>query len=101
MDQMGMGDDMTMGGGGPPPGAGPPAPAESEDQGPSTVFLSKEMLGGQMVKEGDTGTITIVSVDPETGDAEASITIGGGGGGEDEGYEAAFDRAMPPEPGME
>lgn len=101
MDQMGMGDEMPTGGGGPPPDAGAPAPApaEGEQQGPSTIFLSKEVLGGKVVKEGDTGTVTIVSVDPETGDAEASVTIGGAAEGGEGDINAAFDRAMPPEQG--
>lgn len=95
-DPMGMGDEL--GAGGPPPAAGGPPP--DQDQGPSTIFLSKEALGGKTVKEGDTLSLTIKSVDPETGDAEASVEVGGGemGGGEG-GYEQAFDEAMPPEPG--
>lgn len=92
-DPMGMGDDM--GAGGPPAAAA--APPEAQNEGPTTIFLSKEVLGGKTVKEGDTLTCTIKSVDPETGDAEATVeTSGGGMGGEGEGgYEAAFDQAMP------
>ena len=95
MDQMGMGDG-GMGMGGPPPAPAPAAPPASEQQGPASIFLSKDVLGGKTVKEGDSGTFTILSVDPETGDAEASIEIGGGGPMAEEGIEAAFDRQMPP-----
>jgi hypothetical protein len=99
-DPMGMGDDM--GGGGDPSAAVPaPVPAAPEGQnaeGPTSIFISKEALGGKTVKEGDQGTITIKSVDPETGDAEATVEIGGGSMGDEGGIDAAFDKAMPPEP---
>jgi hypothetical protein len=94
----------AMGGGGPPPAPAPAAPAApAEDQGPTTIFLSKEVLGGKTVKEGDMLTCTIKSVDPETGDAEASVGEAAGGdmgGGDTEGSaDAAFDKSFPPEPG--
>ena len=92
-----MGD--AMGGGGGPPTPAPAAPAE--DQGPTTIFLSKEVLGGKTVKEGDTLTLTVKSVDSETGDAEATVGEAAGGemGGDTEGgIDSAFDKAMPPEP---
>jgi hypothetical protein len=76
-------------------GTSPPKPAESE--GPTTIFLSKEALGGKTVKEGQVLSCTIKSVDPETGDAEASVEVGGGEEGGEGGYESAFDKAMPPE----
>jgi hypothetical protein len=94
-------------GGGPPPAPAPPAPppapaAPAEDQGPTTIFLSKEVLGGKTVKEGDMLTCTIKSVDPETGDAEASVGEAAGSemGGSDteDGADAAFDKSFPPEP---
>ena len=93
---MGMGDSMPPGGAGAPPAAAPPE--GGQEQGPTSIFLSKEMLGGKPVKEGDTLSLTIKSVDPETGDAEASIA-GGGAGDSEGGIDAAFDKAMPPEPG--
>lgn len=96
-DPMAMGDDMGAGAPPPSPGAGPP---EAESKGPTTLFLSKETLGGKTVKEGDTLSLTIKSVDPETGGAEATVEIGGGEMGDanpEGGYEAAFDKAMPPE----
>ena len=89
---MGMGDGMAAGGG-PPAAAAPP-----EDQGPTTIFLSKEVLGGKTMKEGDRLNLVIKSCDPETGDCEAAISSEGEGEdmGESEGsYEAAFDKAMP------
>lgn len=102
MDSMGMGDEMPAGGGGPPYGPqGPPAAEETQETGPASIFLSKDLLGGRTVKEGDRLSITIKAVDPETGDAEATIEGGGEGGAEEGGYEAAFDKAMPPEPGTE
>jgi hypothetical protein len=99
---MGMGD--AMGGGGPPPAPAPSAPpAPAEDQGPTTIFLSKEVLGGKTVKEGDTMTLTVKSVDSETGDAEATVGEAAGsemGGGDTEGgADVAFDKSFPPEPG--
>ena len=99
---MGMGDAMPANAGG--MGASPPpaAAAGGGDKGPNTIFLSKEALGGKTVKEGETLTLTIKSVDPETGDAEAAIQSGGGEpgeGAEGSGIDAAFDKAMPPEPG--
>jgi len=89
---MGMGDGMAAGGG-PPAAAAPP-----EDQGPTTIFLSKEVLGGKTMKEGDSLKLVIKSCDPETGDCEAAIASEGESDdmGESEGgYEAAFDKAMP------
>jgi hypothetical protein len=85
----------------PPQGPPPPAPRpppSAETEGPTSIFLSKEVLGGKKVREGDTGTFTVKSVDPETGDAEAIIEVGGHGMGEENetpGYEEAFDKAMP------
>lgn len=42
---------------------------ETEDAGPVSVFVKPEAVGGK-VKEGDTVTMTVKSVDPETGEAE-------------------------------
>lgn len=106
-DQMGMGDQLQpasggMGGSAP---STPPTGGGDDNKGPNTIFLSQEALGGKHVKKGDTLTLTIQSVDPETGDAEAAIGASPEGGdmGEGnmpgEGYEAAFDKAMPPESG--
>lgn len=95
MDTMGMGDEM--GAGQPAPAA--PKPDENEDN-PGTIFLSKEALGGRTVKVGETLSLTVKSVDPETSDVEAKIEesnenepgMGGSSGAE-------FDRAIPAEQG--
>ena len=92
---MGMGDSMGAGGSTPAATAPPPA----EETKPGTLFISKETLGGKTVKKGDTLTLTVADVDPETGDAEATIAVGADGaeGGGEGSNEAAFDKAMPPE----
>lgn len=75
----------------------PPASApESGSERPS-VFLPKSALMGKQVKPGDTLTLTVQDVDPETGDIEATCDYGESESGEDEGYEREFDRAMPEE----
>jgi hypothetical protein len=94
-DMMSMGDEM--GAGHPPPAA--PKSDENEDN-PGTIFLSKEALGGRTVKVGETLSLTVKSVDPETSDVEAQIEESNenepGMGGSSE---AEFDKAMPPEEG--
>ena len=92
-DMMGMGDEM---------GAGQPAPAapkpDENEKDSGTIFLSKEALGGRTVKVGETLSLTVKSVDPETSDVEAKIeesnenesSMGGSSGAE-------FDKAMPPQ----
>lgn len=104
-DQLGMGDQLQPPSGGMGEAAAPASPPAGGEanKGPNTIFLSLEALGGKKVKKGDTLTLTIQSVDPETGDAEAAIAAGASGDmGEanesGEGYEQAFDKAMPPEP---
>lgn len=74
---------------------GPPADTETGDNEQPSVFLPKAALMGKNVKKGDTITMTVQDVDPETGDVEAVCNYGGSEGGGDEGYEAAFDKAMP------
>ena len=91
-DTMGMGDDMGTGGGS--PAAAPPEPTEHEDN-PGTIFLSKEALGGRMVKVGETLTLTVKSVDPETSDVEAKIEAASGEHEPAGENEAEFDKAMP------
>lgn len=94
-----MGDTMGQGPVGAQDGA-PPAPADEETGEPSPFIIPKSAFGGQAVKEGDTLTVTVKSVDPETGDVEA-VCEPGIGGNEKPGYEAAFDKAMPEEGGKE
>lgn len=50
---------------------------ETEDKGPVSVFVKPDALGGK-VKEGDTVTMTVKSVDPETGEAELVCECGKG-----------------------
>lgn len=96
-DAMGMGDSMAAGAAA--PAATPPAaPTEGQDEGAASIFLSKENLGGKAVKEGDRITLTVKSVDPETGDVEAAVDAGAEEAGESD-INKAFDKAMPPEPG--
>lgn len=73
-------------------------PGMSEDSEPVSVFLPKAALGGESVKPGDTLTLKVKDVDPETGDVEAVCDYDGedkGMGGDT--YEEGFDKAMPPE----
>lgn len=83
-----MDGKMMMGG-----SAGPP---EDESNEKPSVFLSAEQLGGRKVKAGQTLTLTVTDVDPETGDVQADLA-GGGETNEDEGMMAQYDRAMPEE----
>jgi hypothetical protein len=89
---MGMGDEM---------GAGSPAPAapkpDENEKDSGTIFLSKEALGGRTVKEGDTLTLTVKSVDPETSDVEAKIEESNESGGMGGSSGEEFDKAMPPQ----
>ena len=64
----------------------------------SSVFLSKSALGGKQCKPGDTLTFKVQDIDPESGDVEAVLE--GYEHKSEEGYEAAFDEAMPEEEGM-
>lgn len=87
-----MNDEMEGGG---MMGAGPPAANEGETETPS-IFLTKAALGGKTFKEGDTLTLTVRDVDPETGDVQADLA-GSGGGKMEGGMMAAFNEAMPEE----
>lgn len=77
------------------PESAPPAP-QQEDNGPVSVFLSKETLGGETPKEGDTLTFRVKSIDPETGDVEAVVEPKPAAGGPSP-TETAFDKAIPEE----
>lgn len=76
-------------------GNGPPSESESDDK--PCIFLSAESLGGKKVKPGDTITLTVRDVDPETGDVQADLSDGGETDENNEGAMAAFDRSMPDE----
>ena len=69
--------------------------SQSDNEMPS-VFLSKEQLGGKTVKKGDTITMKVLDVDPDSGDAEVECSSYGADEGESKpGYESDFDKAMP------
>lgn len=69
---------------------------ETEDM--PRVYLNKESLGDKQCKPGDSITLKVTDVDPETGDVEAEISGYSHKDGEgDKGYMAEFDRAMPEE----
>lgn len=72
-------------------------PMESESKETPCVYLTKADLGGKTYKKGDTLTLTVTDIDPESGDIEAEIAGGGEPETETENYNDAFDRAMPPE----
>lgn len=87
---------MMMGGGKGMMGAdnAPMSPPEDQaDESPS-VFLSRQQLGGRKIAKGDTITLTVTDVDPETGDVQADLA-GGGATEKKEGAMAAYDRMMP------
>lgn len=71
-------------------------PAESESEpGEMSVFIPADTLG-KPVKEGDTITLTVKAVDPDTGEIEASPVAGGSEPmSERMPYEAAMDEKMP------
>lgn len=81
----GMGEDQMM-----------TRSPQEKDGGPVSVFLSKEALGGMTPKEGDRITLSVKSVDPETGDVEAVIEPTTETG-EQSPSESAFDEAVPEE----
>lgn len=53
--------------------APPPETTKPQDSGEMpSVFIPKESLGDREVKAGDTITLTVRDVDPDTGEVEAS-----------------------------
>lgn len=48
-----------------------PGMGDTQEDEPVSVFLPKAALGGETVKPGDTLTLKVKDVDPETGDVEA------------------------------
>lgn len=69
-------------------------PSDEGNESPS-VFLSRQNLGGKEYQKGDTITLTVTDVDPETGDLQAELA--GGAPTTSRGYEADFEEAMPEE----
>lgn len=70
---------------------------DSADDEPVSIFLTKAQLEGRTVKPGDTLTLKVRDVDPESGEVEAVCDYGEDEGSGKPGYEAAFDEAMPEE----
>lgn len=76
-------------------GAEPAPEAPESEMEEASVFLSKESLGGKTYKAGDTITLTVTDVDPETGDVQADLSEGGETSESSGGYSEDFDNAMP------
>ena len=70
-------------------------PTDEGNEKPS-IFLSQEQLGGRKMKVGETLTLTVRDVDPETGGVQADLS-GGGETSTTPGYEEAFNEAVPEE----
>jgi hypothetical protein len=66
----------------------------SESKEATSVFLPKSAFGNAPVEKGQTISLTIKDVDPETGDVEATV---GEQAEEAPAYEQDFDTAMPEE----
>lgn len=92
MPQMGMQDEDRMGMAQKPP----VDHGDSADDEPVSIFLTKAQLEGRTVKPGDTLTLKVRDVDPESGEVEAVCSYDENEDGK-KGYEAAFDEAMPEE----
>jgi len=75
-----------------------PATMPMEEEEKSSIFLPKSSLGGKECKPGDTLTLKVQDVDPETGDVEAVME--GYEHKSNSGYQEDFDRAMPEESEM-
>ena len=67
----------------------------SDDQEPTSVFLPKSALGGQTVKPGQTLTLKVEDVDPETGDVQAVCQYDDSEPDSGDTMESEFDKAMP------
>jgi hypothetical protein len=64
----------------------------------ASIFLTQSALGGRKVKMGDSLTLIVRDVDPETGDVQADLAEGGMTGTETPGgYEEDFEAAVPEE----
>lgn len=75
-------------------GMGPPETAEPKPKPNSeyaSVFIPKESLGDRTVKAGDTITLTVRDVDPDSGEVEACVEGGPETASEHPGYEEGID----------
>jgi len=69
----------------------------SDDKEPTSVFLPKSALGGQTPKVGQTLTLKVEDVDPETGDVQAVCQYDDSEPDSGDTMESAFDKQMPEE----
>lgn len=70
------------------------APPTEETESPS-IFLSQETLGGKKVKKGDTLTLKVIDIDPESGDVQADLVGGGETSMQSGPIEDDFEKEMP------
>lgn len=71
---------------------------ETKDEGYASGFVPKEFFGGRNVKPGDSETVTIKAVDPDSGEVEIMCESSGKGEEtESEGALAGMDKQFPPE----
>lgn len=74
------------------------APPNDVDNETPSIFLSQKSLGSQKYRVGDTITLTVTDIDPETGDVQADLASAAGmGASKSYGMNEDFDRAMPEE----
>lgn len=71
-------------------------PPTEETESPS-IFLSQETLGGKKVKKGDTLTLKVIDIDPESGDVQADLVEGGETSMNSGPIEDDFESQMPSE----
>lgn len=69
---------------------------KTEETEYASGFVPKEFFGGKSVKPGDTETVTIKSVDPDSGEVEIACESSGEEP-ESEGALAGMDKQFPPE----
>lgn len=69
-------------------------PPGGEAESPS-IFLSQEVLGGKKVKKGDTLTLKVIDIDPESGDVQADLVGGGETSMQSGPIEKDFEDSMP------
>jgi hypothetical protein len=72
---------------------------QADDKEDVSVFLPKAALHGEQCKPGDTITLKVKDVDPETGDVEAVCDYSNEDEKSEGGMMDDFDQAMPPEQG--
>lgn len=76
-----------------------PAGDEPEGDDSARAFLKPDMLGGKQWKAGEEIVLKIVSIDPETGEAEVMYAPGGDQETEPNDSMEAMDKTFPEEGG--